>query len=104
MPELVLFSAWEQRHSAVSLMEMYPDAVEEGMAKIAKDKSGDGETKDREVGNKEVQKRVSVSRDEEIAEVGNESPTPVGAEEEVTEVTLGSENGTRVSALEISES
>ncbi|KAI9767689.1 MAG: hypothetical protein M1840_005561 [Geoglossum simile] len=45
MPELVLFSAWEQRHSAATLVDEFPDAAMEGIAALAKGNS-DGEAKD----------------------------------------------------------
>jgi hypothetical protein len=101
MPEFVLFSAWEQRHLAVTLVEEFSNAVAEGIAERARRKGSDMEAKDEaskarngEAANEEVNKEISL--DEEIAQVGNERPKSVNVGQRVTEVgdvTMGSEGG-----------
>ncbi|KAI9766758.1 MAG: hypothetical protein M1839_004775 [Geoglossum umbratile] len=84
MPELVLFSAWEQRHSAASLMEMFPAAVDEGMAEIAENKKSE-KVKGGDADNGEAPKK-SVSGDEDIIEVGDAGSKSVDGEEGIIEV------------------
>ena len=55
----MLFSAWEQRHSAVSLIEEFNAVVEQGMAKRAESEAKNGKSEDDKVERGEAEEPVT---------------------------------------------